>query len=176
MKFLKYLGFGLLAIILAVLVVAIFVPKSFTYEKSIVINAPVDSVWKNANSLAALDKWSPWNDYDPNIKKEWSGEDGNIGAKQSWKSSIIGIGSQTITTVQKPTLFETKLDFLKPQESHGKAYVKLSSNGVGTKATWGMTGGMPYPFNIMILFMNMEKTMGKDWDNGLAKLKTLSEK
>ena len=88
----------------------------------------------------------------------------------------VGIGSQTISTIEKPSLFETKLDFLKPHESHGMAYIKLISEGTATKATWGMKGNMPYPFNVMRLFMNMDKMMGKDWDNGLGKLKKLSEK
>jgi hypothetical protein len=176
MKLLKYIGFGLLALIVFILFVALFVPRSFVYEKTVVINAPIDSVWKNVNSLAALDKWSPWNDHDPNMKKEVWGEDGTVGAKQSWESEIVGSGSQTIETVQKPVLFETKLDFYKPQKSHGKAYVKLVADGARTSATWGMTGSMPYPFNIMVLFMNMEKSMGKDWNNGLSKLKALSEK
>jgi len=176
MKILKYLGLGIVAILLVVLAVALFVPTTFVYEKSISISAPLDSVWLNTNSLAALDKWSPWNEHDPKMKKEMTGEDGMVGAKQSWKSDIVGWGSQKILNVQKPVLFETELVFLKPYKSHGKAYVKLLTDGVGTKATWGMTGSMPYPFNVMILFMNMEKTMGKDWDYGLSKLKSLSEK
>ena len=105
-----------------------------------------------------------------------TGVDGTIGAKQSWENDIVGTGGQTIATIEEPTLFETNLDFLKPYESHGKAYVKLVSDGLKTKVTWGMTGNMPYPFNIMNLFMNMEKNMGKDWDNGLSKLKNQSEK
>lgn len=176
MKALKYVGFGLLAIISLVLIVALFVPKTFVYEKSIAINAPIDSVWANTNSLAAMDKWSPWNDHDPKMKKEISGEDGTVGAKQSWDGKIVGVGSQTITNVKKPILFETNLDFYKPHESHGKGYVKLVTDGAGTTATWGMSGSMPYPINILTLFMNMEKNMGKDWDLGLSRLKKLSEK
>jgi hypothetical protein len=176
MKLLKYVGLVVVAILLVILVVALFVPKTFMYEKSISINAPIDSVWENTNSLAALDKWSPWNDHDPNMKKEITGEDGTVGAKQSWDGEIVGSGSQTIETLQKPTLLETKLEFYKPHESHGKGYVKLVTDGAGTKATWGMSGSMPYPFNIMNLFMNMEKEMGNDWDKGLSRLKSLSEK
>jgi len=176
MKVLKYVGFGLLAIIALVLIAALFVPKTFRYEKSIAINAPIDSVWANTNSLAAMDKWSPWNDHDPKMKKEMTGEDGMVGAKQSWDGTIVGSGSQTIELIQKPVLIETKLDFHKPRESHGKGYVKLVTDGAGTTATWGMSGSMPYPFNIMTLFMNMEKSMGKDWDKGLSRLKALSEK
>jgi hypothetical protein len=110
------------------------------------------------------------------MKKSWTGVDGTIGAMQSWESAIVGNGSQTISKIEKPSLFQTKLDFITPHESHGIAYVKLVSEGTTTKATWGMTSKMPYPINIMILFMNMEKTLGKDWDNGLSKLKKLSEK
>ena len=176
MKALKIIGIALAAIVALVFIIALFVPKQFVYEKTIVINAPIDSVWGNTASLSAMDKWSPWNDHDPNMKKEYSGIDGTVGAKQSWDGKVVGIGSQTITNVQKPVLFETSLDFITPRESHGKGYVKLLADGSTTKATWGMTGSMPYPFNIMILFMNMEKQMGKDWDLGLSRLKKLSEK
>lgn len=175
MKTLKKIGVGLLIVIAIPLIVALFVPKDFSYEKTIAINAPIDSVWENVNSLADLDKWSPWNDHDPNMKKEMTGMDGAIGAKQSWESDIVGSGSQTISKIEKPDLFETDLNFYEPNESHGKAYVKLVSDGMVTNATWGMTGTMPYPFNIMHLFMDMDKAMGKDWDNGLSKLKSLSE-
>ena len=178
MKALKFIGIGLVSIIILFLVVALFVPKEFTYEKTISINSPIDTVWVFTSSLSGLDKWSPWNDHDPNMKKEMSGVDGTIGAVQSWTSDVddVGIGSQTISTIEKPTLFETKLDFLKPHESHGLAYIKVVSKGKATKATWGMKGNMPYPFNVMRLFMNMDKMLSKDWDNGLGKLKKLSEK
>ena len=176
MKWLKYFGLGLLGLIVLICIVAIFVPKTFSYEKSIEVNAPIDRVWVNTSTLAALDKWSPWNDHEPTMKKEWSGVDGTVGAKQSWEGKIVGSGSQTISKIVKPTLFETNLDFLKPQESHGKGYVKLVDEGGKTKVTWGMSGSMPYPFNILILFMNMEKQMGADWDRGLMRLKEMSEK
>ena len=176
MKTLKYIAIGLGAFVAFLLFVALFVPKNFNYEKTITINAPIDSVWVNVNSLAALDKWSPWNDHDPVMKKDLKGLDGTVGAVQSWESTIVGTGSQTIAAIEKPTLFETDLNFYKPQKSHGKAFVKLVSAGPRTKATWGMTGNMPYPMNLMHLFMNMDKMMGKDWDNGLNKLKRISEK
>ena len=161
MKTLKKIGQALLIIIVAILFVALFVPREFNYEKSISINAPIDSVWGKVNSLSALDKWSPWNDHDANMKKSMTGVDGTIGTVQSWESEIVGNGSQTISKIEKPTLFITKLDFHKPRESHGKAYVKLVSEGNTTKVTWGMTSKMPYPINIMIPFMNMEKNWEK---------------
>lgn len=176
MKALKIIGIVIVSIIAILLIAALFIPKDFAYEKSITINAPVDSVWNNTNSLSALDKWSPWNDHDPVMKKEITGIDGTVGAKQSWISDIAGSGSQTIVKITKPSYFETKLIFTDPYESKGIGFVKLVPEGEGTKVTWGMTGSMPYPFNFLNIFMDMEKNLGKDWDNGLSKLKELSEK
>ncbi|MDP4239579.1 MAG: SRPBCC family protein [Bacteroidota bacterium] len=176
MKALKYFASGLLVLIIIVLFVALFVPKEFDFEKSITINAPIDTVWEHVNSLSALDKWSPWNDYDPEMKKSLTGRDGTVGAMQNWESNIVGSGSQSITNIDKPSLFETELKFYKPHKSQGKAYIKLVYEGRLTKVTWGMTTRMPYPMNIMILFINVEKSMGKDWNKGLLKLKEQSEK
>ena len=176
MKTLKIIGISLVGIIALALIVALFVPKDFKYEKSISINAPIDSVWNHVSTLKGIDSWSPWNDHDPQMKKDLTGIDGTLNASQSWDGKVVGKGSQTLITIQKPTLVETQLDFYEPHESHGKGIVKLETEGAATKATWGMTGSMPYPFNIMILFMNMEKSMGKDWDTGLSRLKKMSEK
>lgn len=177
MKILKYLGFGLLGIIVLILVVALFVPKDVVYEKSISIDAPIETVWENTNSLADMDKWNPWDEKDLTMVKDFSGVDGTIGAKQSWDSEVkeVGKGQQTITRIEAPSLFETELIFYTPYESEAKGYVKLEVEGEGTKATWGFQSEMPYPINIMSLFTNMEDMMGEDWNKGLTKLKTLSE-
>ena len=176
MKALKYFAIGLMSMVFILLIVALFIPKDFSYQKSVNIYAPIDTVWLNVSSLTALDKWSPWNDHDPTMKKKLTGTDGTVGAIMSWESEVVGSGNQMITTIEKPTFFETQLNFIKPHESHGKAFIKLVTEGNGTMATWGMTGMMPYPMNVMILFMNMEKNMGNDWNIGLGKLKKLCER
>jgi hypothetical protein len=178
MKILKFIGIGLVGLIVLLLLIAAFVSKDFSYEKSVVINAPIDSVWINVNSLGAMDKWSPWNDYDPNMKKSMSGTDGTVGAVSSWESEVdnVGKGSQTITKIEAPTSIETQLKFLVPYESEAVGYVYLSPEGDGTKATWGFKSEMPYPMNLMKMFMDMQAMMDKDFGSGLNKLKALSEK
>jgi len=177
MKILKYLGIGILVIIALVLIVALFVPKDVVYEKSISINSPIETVWENTNSLEDMDKWNPWNDKDPGMKKGSSGLDGTVGAEQTWESDNkdVGKGKQTITKIVAPTLFETELVFYTPYESEAQGYVKLLDEGASTKVTWGFKSEMPYPFNITSLFVDMEDMMGEDWRSGLTKLKTISE-
>lgn len=167
----------IIGIILLVLLLGLIISNDMNYEKSITINTTIDVVWKNVNSLDALDKWSPWNDKDPNMKKILTGTDGTVGACQSWVSSAKGVGegSQTITKLDGPNLLETKLVFLKPFKSTADAYVKLSKEGNSTIAIWGFKSKMPYPMNIMKLFMNFKKEMDKEFGSGLNKLKKLCE-
>jgi hypothetical protein len=177
MKTLKIIGLGLLIIVAIPLIAALFISKDVNYEKSISIKAPVEVVWEHVNSLDDIDKWSPWNDYDPDMKKEMSGIDGTLGASQSWESEVpeVGKGSQTISNIQVPYLLETDLKFYTPYESEAKGYIKLVEENGGTIVTWGFKSEMPYPSNLMKLFMNMEEMMDKDWNNGLTKLKNLCE-
>ena len=100
-----------------------------------------------------MDIWSPWNDHDPIMKKEFSGTDGTIGARQRWESKVMGKGSQTISKIEKSALYETDLVFFEPRKNHAKSYIKLTAkDGYETEATWGMKGKMPYPFNIINLY------------------------
>lgn len=167
-----------LGIIVIFLLLGLIISKDMNYEKSISIEAPIDSVWKNINSLTAMDKWSPWNDKDPNMQKTLTGTDGTIGASQAWVSKVKGVGegSQTILKLDESGLVETKLEFLKPFKSTAEAYVKLSYKNGSTSATWGFKSTMPYPMNILKLFLNFEKEMDKEFGAGLIKLKSLTEK
>lgn len=167
----------ILGIIGFILILALFVSKRMDYEKSISIQSPIDNVWKNISSLSAMDQWSPWNAKDPNMQKSLTGTDGEPGAKQSWVSSVknVGEGSQTIISLDEPNRINTRLDFIKPFKSTADAYVILAKSGDNTKATWGFKSSMPYPMNLMKLFMNFEKEMDKEFGEGLEKLKTICE-
>jgi hypothetical protein len=49
-------------------------------------------------------------------------------------------------------------------------------DGNQTKLSWGMSSRMKYPMNIMLLFMNMDKLLGKDLELSLGNLKGILEK
>ena len=127
MKVLKGILVALVILIAIPLIAAIFVSKDLNYEKSIEIEAPIDHVWEQVNSLQDMDKWSPWNEYDPNMKKEWTGAEGAVGSSQSWESENenVGVGSQTIAKVEAPNLLETDLKFMVPFESAAKAFCEI---------------------------------------------------
>ena len=177
MKTLKKILYVLLALVVLWLIVAAFVSGDVKYEKSISINAPVEKVWQQTNTLKAMDRWSPWNDKDPQMKKAWSGTTGQPGEKMIWNGNEeVGKGSQTVTKVDTAAKrIDTEMKFLTPYESEGQAYVTVVPEGSGSKATWGFTSQIPYPFTVMKLFMGMEEAVGKDYQTGLDRLKKLSE-
>jgi len=179
MKVLKGIILVLATILIALLVIAAFVSGDCQYEKSVSINAPVEKVWQNTNTLKAMDQWSPWNDLDPNMKKDWTGTTGQPGEKVCWesKNEDAGKGCQEVTKVDAVNKrIDTNIKFLTPYESEAAAYVTVVPEGNGSKATWGFTSKIPYPFTLMKLFMDLEEAIGKDYEKGLSRLKATSEK
>ncbi len=175
-RVLKIIGVILLVIILFVLIAGIFVPKTFHLEKEITINAPRDTVWSYVSSLQGQVKWSPWPEKDPNIQASFEGQEGAVGSVYRWKGNKdVGSGNQTITKIEKPGGVETHLNFIEPFSGHADTFINLMEAGTGTKVTWVFDTRYPYPMNVMLLFINMDKLIGKDYNAGLDKLKRLSE-
>ena len=177
MKILKILLIVIVVVVAVVFAVSFTAPTEITYEKSIQIDAPVALVWENINSLEDLNAWSPWLEKDPDMQREMSGTDGEVGATYSWSSENeeVGAGSQTIAGLDAPNRIDTDLTFESPQESQGKAWVELTEDGEGTTATWGLWFPVPRPFNLMMMNVDMEEMMGEDYGAGLTNLKAMSE-
>ena len=160
-----------------VIVLGLIAPGSYEVNREIVIDKPVPEVFKFVRSLKKHDSWSPWSEKDPNMEKSFTGTDGEIGCISSWSGNKdVGTGEHEITNIVENKIVESQLRFLKPFKSTSDAYLRMEESGKGTKVIWGFKGKNAFPFSIMMLFMNMEKTVGKDFENGLQKLKGILEK
>jgi uncharacterized protein YndB with AHSA1/START domain len=169
-----YIILGLIALIL---ILAAIAGTACNFEKSIVIAAPLDKVWENVRTLHAINKWNPWMDLDPNMKVQYSGDDGTPGASFSWDSPVkqAGAGRQTILSVADRKQVATRVDFERPFKSVGWGDIDLSNEGSGVRVNWSIKSRMPYPFNIFKLFGTIEKSMDRDFGKGLNKLKMICE-
>ncbi|HPB53119.1 MAG TPA: SRPBCC family protein, partial [Saprospiraceae bacterium] len=169
-----------IAIIIAIpLVVALFVKKDYVVEREIIINKPKAEVFEYIKFLKNQDNYSKWNMMDPDMKKTYQGTDGTVGFISAWESKKenVGAGEQEIVNMIDGERIDTKLRFKVPFESQNDAYMiteDMSNNQ--TKVKWGFKGAFPYPFNLMGLFMDMEKAVGGDLEVGLQNLKNLLEK
>lgn len=175
---LKKLLIGIAGIIALLLIAALFVAKDFKAERNIVVNKPKAEVFAYLKSLKNQDEWSVWGKKDPNMKKDFVGTDGTVGCMSKWSGNDeVGVGEQEIKGITEGEKIDFELRFKKPFETTSAAYLATESvDSTSTKVTWGFSGSMPYPMNLMLLAMNMDKNIGKDFDEGLHNLKAILEK
>lgn len=171
MKIIKKILLGLLALIVLLLVVALFVPKEFKSERQVIINKPRQEVFDYLKYVKNQNNFGVWQKSDPEMKTSFEGTDGQVGFKYSWNGKKVGKGSQTITKIVDGERIETELDFGFGDPATAFFLVKDAGTGQ-TSVTWGITGKSPWPFNIMSLFYDM----GKDFEKGLENLKDILEK
>ncbi len=165
--------------IIGVLVLlALFAPKKYEVNRSIVINKPRSEVFQYLKYIKNQDEWSPWKNRDPEMQQTFSGEDGTIGFISKWDSDHkhVGAGEQEIVGITHNEQIRTELRFLKPWKSESDAYINThDATDSATEVTWGFSGTNKVPMNIMMLFYNMDKAVGKDFEEGLAELKIVLE-
>jgi len=164
------LSFGYLAML----------PSNYTIERSITIDAPQTIVMEHLANFSEWENWSPWKAKDPEAKYTYEGDDGAIGSKMSWVTSLtpenenqIGEGGMILTelTTSKATF---ELWFLKPWEMTSKNAFEVSSEGGKTTVRWYDSG--EFSFFARPAGKVMEDKVGPDFESGLAKLKALVEK
>ena len=151
-------------------------PDTFHVERSITIAAPADAIYPKVAEFHQWPAWSPWEHLDPNMKTEFLGTDGAVGASYGWTGNDkVGQGRMTLTEIQPPQKVGIKLEFLKPYQATSAGTFAFTPEGAGTKVTWSMDGTNNYMAKVMCIFMNMDKTIGADFEKGLATLKSQSE-
>jgi hypothetical protein len=174
---LKTIGIIVVVALAAVLVSAAFQPDTFRVQRATTIDAPAEKIFGHISDFHRWGSWSPWEKMDPAMKRSYSGADSGAGAVYEWQgNSKVGQGRMEITEAPAPSKVAIKLDFLKPFEAHNVATFTLEPQGGATKVTWAMDGPTPYPAKVMHLFFNMDRMVGKDFETGLANLKTIAER
>jgi uncharacterized protein YndB with AHSA1/START domain len=167
-----------LAIIIAiVLVLAASKPDSFRIERAASLNAPAEKIFSLIADFHQWLNWSPWEGRDPALKRTYSGAERGKGAVYAWDGNKnVGSGRMEILEATTPSRVLIKLDFFKPFEGHNTAEFTMSPQGNATNVDWVMRGPAPFMFKVMEVFISCDKMIGKDFETGLANLKTLVEK
>lgn len=175
MMILLYIVAGLL---LLILILGAIAPKSFTVSRSIIVNKPIGETFEFLKHIKNQDYWSPWKKKDPNMNQSFEGTDGEVGFIARWEGNKdVGMGEQEIVGIEENKRVISKLRFLKPWKSQSDAFLSTEAISTNeTKVVWGFSGKNKFPFSIFMLFMNMDKAVGKDFEEGLTDLKRYLEK
>jgi uncharacterized protein YndB with AHSA1/START domain len=164
-------------LVAGVLIFAATKPDVFRVERKTLIQAPPEKVFALINDFKQWGPWSPWEKKDPAMKRSFSANSAGQGATYAWQGNKdVGQGSMEIIESVTPSRIRLKLDFIQPFEAHNVVTFTLAPRGKGTGISWAMEGPVPYFAKIIHVFINMDAMVGRDFEAGLASLKTLAEK
>jgi hypothetical protein len=164
-------------LIAALLLFASTKPGSFRVERSTAVQAPPERIFPLINDFHNWAGWSPFEKLDPAMKKTFTGAPNGRGAVYQWAGSgKAGEGRMEITDARAASQVTIDLRFLKPFPGHNTAEFTLAPQGSATNVTWAVFGPMTFMGKLMCVFVSMDKMLGKDFAEGLANLKTISER
>ena len=163
-------------VIAAVLILAATKPDRFRIERTATLKAPADKIFPLIADFHQWLNWSPWEGRDPQLKRAYSGAERGKGAVYAWDGNKnVGSGRMEILEAIASSKVVIKLDFLTPFEAHNTAEFTMLPQGGATNVIWVMHGPAPFLSKVMQVFMNMDRMIGKDFEIGLANLKTIIE-
>jgi len=163
-------GFGVLVAVIASR------PDEFKIERSASMAAPPDIVFGLVNDFHKWEGWSPWAKLDPTMQVQYDGPPSGVGAQYSWNGDKnVGEGRMAITQSKPNEVIAVDLQFLKPFPAHNVATFTFVPDSAGTRVSWAMTGRSTFMGKAIGLLMNMDQLVGRQFDTGLASLRTLAE-
>ena len=172
----------IIAVVLAVAIAAILIiaatkPDRLRVQRAISIKAPPERIFSLISDFHQWVAWSPYEQKDPVMKRTYDGAERGKGAVYAWDGDKnVGSGRMEILEASAPQKIVIKLDFFKPFEGHNTAEFTMLPQGDGTHVTWLMHGPANFMSRLIQVFMNLDNMIGKDFEAGLANLKTLTEK
>jgi hypothetical protein len=110
------------------------------------------------------------------MKQNYEGATAGEGAGYSWVGDKnVGEGRMTIEESRPYERIRIKLEFLKPFAGTNTAEFTFKPEGDQTQVTWSMYGENNFMAKAIGLFMDMDKMIGGNFEQGLADMKAISE-
>lgn len=166
------------------LVVLVFVgyaatrPDTYRVERSAVVDAPPEVTFQLVNDLRGWERWSPWNELDPDQERTYSGPTSGEGAVTEWSGNEqVGTGQMTIAESVENERVVIDLEFKEPFASKSGSEFRFEPvDEDKTRVTWTMTGDSGLMMKTMSIFMDFDGRVGQDFEKGLAALNEAAQK
>ncbi len=175
MSVLKKLLLGVVVFFVVCVAVGFVLPRTAHVERSIVINAKPVTVFTVLNGFRQFNRWSPWAEYDPDMKLSFEGPATGVGAKYGWAGNDqVGSGRQEILESTPYSRIKIKLVFGEFPGDFVALYT-LEPENEGTRITWAFDAD--YGNSVMGRYFGLlsDSMLGPDYEKGLSMLKTFAE-
>lgn len=149
----------------------------FEVVRSTTIAAPRERVHGLIDDFHAWREWSPWEDVDPDLNRDYSGAESGTGSKYAWEGNRkAGKGSMEILS-SAPERVDIRLIFEKPWKADNRVAFELTPEGDdATEVTWRMTGANKGFAAVFTKVVSTDRLVGKDFEKGLARMKAAAER
>jgi uncharacterized protein YndB with AHSA1/START domain len=166
-----------LAAVLAVLAAVVTLRSpTFRVERATRIAAPAHAVYERLADFRRWAEWSPWAHVDPSMKQAFLGAPAGAGAEYTWSGNVqIGEGRMAILEARPDEHLAMTMDVLGPIRSSSRIAFQLAPDGDGVRVVWKLDGTYGFGGKAVSLVASMEEMLGRDFEEGLAKLKAVSE-
>ena len=173
---LTYFGIAGFVLLAAFAVFVATRPDNFRIERGAQIDAPSDVVFTLINDLHQWQRWSPFEKLDPDMEKTFSGPTSGPGAVYAWSgNNKAGEGRMTLLESKPGEFVAMRLDFVKPFACTNQVGSSLTPSETGTRVSWVMEGKNNFMGKAFSVFMNMDKMVGKEFEEGLANLNAAAQ-
>jgi len=173
---LKKILIGLAVVIVILFIVVVLQPADFRITRSATIAAPAAVVFEHVNDLHKWNEWSPWAKLDPGATISYDGPPAGPDASFFWKgNSEVGEGRMTITESKPVEFIRMSLDFVRPFAASNTTEFTFKPEGNQTAVTWSMSGRNNFVGKAAGLFMNFDRMVGGQFEQGFANLKAIVE-
>lgn len=170
----RKVAIGLTILIMVVLAGGYLLPETTKLKRSIVINAPIQTVFGLVNNLKASETWSPWKDEDASMVTTYADVVEGVGAKSSWTSDDMGSGSMTIIDAKENEFIRLALEF--GDQGVASSEWKFEPGNNGVIVTWAFeTKNGANPIKRYISELLAKPMIEKSYDKGLGNLKRTAE-
>ena len=165
----------LLVLLILLAVIGMLLPSSARVERSIVIDAPAETVFPYINGMRAFHAWSPWSDVDPQTQYRFEGPAQGVGSRMVWQSGDdqVGYGSQEITASVANQRVDMQLEF--GDKGDGRATFLLEPDGASTRLRWQFDTDFGWDVFGRYVGLMLDNMIGTAYNKGLRTLKTQVE-
>jgi len=151
-------------------------PSEFRVARTATIAAPAPAVFNQVNDFHNWAAWNPWATLDPGMKQTYEGAPAGTGAIYTWAGNRqVGEGRMTLTESRPSDLIRIRLEFLKPLAAVSTAEFTFKPEGKQTVVTWSMVGRNNFMAKAVHLVMNIDRMIGGNFEQGLARMKAVVE-
>ena len=166
----RYAG-GITALLL---ILGTMLPSKVIVERDVEIAAFPATVFALLNDFKQVNRWSRWQEFDPNARIEITGPPRGIGAKMQWNGQIIGSGHRLIT--HSTAFANVTHEFVEDNTSMAEAHYSIARSDAKTHLIWRYE--REFGFNLVGRYFGLmlDGIIGPDGESDLKSLKEFAER